>query len=47
MKKIAIIGLGKWGRILLKEFYKKTNISICVSKGNKKIFLGFINIILT
>jgi predicted dehydrogenase len=36
MKKIAIIGLGKWGRILLKEFYKKTNISICVSKGNKK-----------
>ena len=36
MKKIAIIGLGKWGKILLKEFSKKTCVSVCVTKGNQK-----------
>lgn len=36
MKKIAIVGLGKWGKILLKEFSKKTCVSVCVTKGNQK-----------
>ncbi len=36
MKKIALVGLGNWGKILLKEFSKKTCVSICVTKGNPK-----------
>lgn len=36
MKNIAIVGLGKWGKILLNEFQKTTNVSICVTKGNEK-----------
>ena len=36
MKNIAIVGLGNWGKILLKEFDKKTNVSLCVTNGNKK-----------
>lgn len=36
MKNIGLVGLGKWGKILLDEFDKKINVSICVTTGNKK-----------
>jgi len=36
MKNIGIVGLGKWGKILLNEFDKKTHVSMCVTAGNKK-----------
>ena len=39
MKKVAIIGLGKWGKNLLEEFSKKTVISKCMTKGNSKNIL--------
>jgi predicted dehydrogenase len=33
---LGIVGIGKWGQILLKEFSKNSNIINCVSKGNSK-----------
>ena len=36
MKNIGIVGLGNWGKTLLGEFDKKTNVSMCVTTGNKK-----------
>ena len=39
MQKIALIGLGNWGKILLNEFSKKVYISNCVTTGNLKNIL--------
>jgi predicted dehydrogenase len=36
MKNIAIIGLGKWGKNLLREFSKISNVSVCVTTGKTK-----------
>ena len=36
MKKIAIIGLGKWGKNLLREFSKVSCVSKCHTRGNQK-----------
>lgn len=36
MKNIAIIGLGRWGKNLLREFSKISNVSICASTGQTK-----------
>ena len=36
MKKIAIIGLGKWGRNLLREFSKISCVTKCHTRGNQK-----------
>jgi len=36
MKKIAIIGLGKWGKNLLREFSKVSCVTKCHTKGNQK-----------
>lgn len=36
MKNIAVIGLGKWGRNLLREFSNLTHVSICCTMGNRK-----------
>ena len=35
MKKIAIVGLGKWGKNLVREFSNISDVVICFSKGNK------------
>ena len=34
MKNVAIIGLGKWGKLVLQEFSKISHVKICVSLGN-------------
>lgn len=36
MKDIAIIGIGRWGKLLLKEFDVLSNIKYCHFLGNKK-----------
>ena len=36
MKNIAVVGLGKWGKNLLREFSGICNIVICHSIGNRK-----------
>lgn len=36
MKNIAVVGLGKWGKNLLREFSKVCNIVMCHSVGNKE-----------
>tara|TARA_B110000881_G_C18485697_1_gene469040 strand:+ start:148 stop:1023 length:876 start_codon:yes stop_codon:yes gene_type:complete len=36
MTTLGIVGIGKWGQILLKEFSKNSNITNCVSKGNNQ-----------
>ena len=36
MKKIAIIGLGKWGKNLLREFSKVSCVTKCHTRGNQK-----------
>ena len=36
MTTLGIVGIGKWGQILLKEFSKNCNITNCVSKGNNQ-----------
>jgi len=36
MKNVAIIGLGVWGKNLLREYSKLCSVSICCTKGNKK-----------
>lgn len=35
MTKVAIVGLGKWGKVLLSEFNKHIVISYAVTKGHK------------
>ena len=34
MKKIAVVGLGKWGKLLIEEFSKISDVSICLGTGN-------------
>ena len=36
MKKIGIIGMGKWGKNLIREFSNFAEISICVTNGNQE-----------
>lgn len=36
MKKLAIIGIGKWGKNLIREFSKVSTITNCSSTGNSK-----------
>ncbi|KEQ56272.1 hypothetical protein SCCGRSA3_00276, partial [Marine Group I thaumarchaeote SCGC RSA3] len=36
MKQIGIIGMGKWGKNLIKEFSNFAEIPICVTNGNKE-----------
>ncbi|MGI0011205.1 MAG: Gfo/Idh/MocA family protein [Nitrosopumilaceae archaeon] len=36
MKNVAIVGLGKWGKNLLREFSRVSNVGICHSAGNVK-----------
>ena len=36
MKKLAIVGLGKWGKNLVREFTKISNVIICSSNGKKE-----------
>lgn len=36
MKKLAVIGIGKWGKNLICEFSKISNVDICHSNGNKE-----------
>ncbi|MDC0173682.1 Gfo/Idh/MocA family oxidoreductase [Nitrosopumilus sp.] len=36
MKRIGIIGMGKWGKNLIKEFSNFVEIPICVTNGNKE-----------
>jgi len=33
---VAIVGIGRWGKNLLKEFDKKNRVVMCVSSGNKE-----------
>lgn len=36
MKKLAIVGLGKWGKNLIREFSKISNVVVCTSNGKKE-----------
>lgn len=36
MKKIAIIGLGNWGKNLIRDFSKLVQVKTCVTTGNRK-----------
>lgn len=36
MAQIGIIGMGKWGKNLIREFSSVTNVSICVTTGNQE-----------
>tara|TARA_B100000029_G_scaffold471225_1_gene510713 strand:+ start:369 stop:1253 length:885 start_codon:yes stop_codon:yes gene_type:complete len=36
MKNLAVIGIGKWGKNLIRELDKFANVKICSSNGNKK-----------
>ena len=36
MIRVGIVGIGKWGKNLLKEFSKISVIPICVTKGNNQ-----------
>ena len=36
MTRVGIVGIGKWGKNLLKEFSKISVIPICVTKGNSQ-----------
>lgn len=36
MKNIAVVGLGKWSKNLLREFSQVCNVVICNSEGNRK-----------
>lgn len=36
MKNLAVVGIGKWGKNLIREFSKISNVSICHSNGNKE-----------
>ena len=36
MKKIAIVGIGRWGKNLIREFSKLAQVKVCVTTGNQK-----------
>ena len=36
MKQIAIIGMGRWGKNLVRDFSKLSKIKTCVTTGNRK-----------
>ena len=36
MRNIAIVGLGLWGKNLLKEFSKIGDVTICCTRGNRQ-----------
>ena len=36
IKQIAIIGMGKWGKNLIREFAKFSKVKTCITTGNKK-----------
>ena len=36
MKQIAIIGMGRWGKNLIRDFSKVSKVKTCVTTGNKK-----------
>ena len=36
MKQIAIVGMGKWGKNLIRDFSKVSKVKTCVTTGNKK-----------
>ena len=36
MKKLAIVGLGKWGKNLVREFSKISNVVVCTTNGKKE-----------
>ena len=36
MKQIAIVGMGRWGKNLIHDFSKFSEVKTCVTTGNKK-----------
>ena len=36
MKQIAIVGMGRWGKNLVRDFSRVSKVKICVTTGNKK-----------
>ena len=36
MKQIAIVGMGRWGKNLIRDFSKLSKVKTCVTTGNKK-----------
>ena len=36
MKKLALVGIGKWGKILLKEFNDISVVKLCYSTGDNQ-----------
>ena len=36
MKNLGIVGIGRWGKLLLKEFSHHSNVVVCMGTGNKK-----------
>ena len=36
MKQIAIVGIGRWGKNLIREFSKLAQVKVCVTTGNQK-----------
>ena len=36
MKKIAIVGMGRWGKNLIRDFSKLVQVKTCVTTGNRK-----------
>ena len=36
IKQIAIIGMGKWGKNLIREFAKFSKVKTCITTGNRK-----------
>ena len=36
MRRIAIVGIGRWGKNLIREFSKLAQIKTCVTTGNQK-----------
>ena len=36
MNEIAIIGIGRWGKNLIREFSKISKLKICMTTGDKK-----------
>jgi len=36
MKQIAIVGMGRWGKNLIRDFSKLSKVKTCVTTGNRK-----------
>ena len=36
MKQIGIVGIGRWGKNLIREFSKLAQVKVCVTTGNQK-----------